>query len=94
MTRSPGQVAYEARWFARRDRQWHRESLETQRRYEEAAQAVLAAPCTHEHATLFQLHAPNDPKVHRLFSCHECGTLRLDHGALQGPWILPRRMRP
>lgn len=95
MTRSAGQIAYEARWFFKRNlRRWADERTETQRRYEEAAQAVLTMPCEHEHATLFQLHAPNDPKVHRIFSCHECGALRLDHGALQGPWILPRRMRP
>lgn len=42
-TKSLGQLMYEVRWVYRRDRTWHRASVETQLRYEEAARAVIEA---------------------------------------------------
>ena len=91
MTRTLGQVAYEARWFFKRNlRLWAHEKHDTQRRYEEAAQAVLVAntaSCEHAHSIIFQLHTPEEPEV-CLRWCHACGAHRL----AQGAWILPRRL--
>ena len=100
MTRSLGQVAYEARWFFKRSlRRWSDERLDTQRRYEEAAHAVVAAnstDCLHSDAVVYEGRppalSPPSQLLFRLFWCRACGALRHDYGSQCGPWLAPRRL--
>ena len=87
MTRSLGQVAFEARWaFAPNKHAWSHVLHETQRRYEEAAQAVLTEPCDHVMPIIYQLKSPD---LVRLFWCRGCGAHCLVFGARQADWVKP-----